>query len=89
MTQVVRKTPEPESASPKLDLNEWRDSVGDVPPHDLQRMIIERLALEHPLSPQPDTAHETRLEQLIAKSSRIGGVLLFAIALLALIATIF
>lgn len=89
MSQVVRKTPEHDAAGSVVDLGEWSDPIGDAPPHDLQRKIIERFESGKGLAFLSATSQQSRLELAIAKLSRFAGLTLFGLALVAIIAVLF
>lgn len=73
-----------QSASPPealpLDLAEL-DPLGDAPPHELQRMLIERLGASSGVAFPEPRGLPPLVERLIESASRLGGLALFATAL--------
>lgn len=75
---------DPAREAQPLDLAELAPS-GDAPPHELQRMLIDRLGISSGVVFPEPPGLSPRVERLIETASRLGGVALFGAALLGVI----
>jgi hypothetical protein len=75
--------PAPEAES--LDLTEFAAPPGDVPPHVLQRMLIERLGTSSGVVFPRQPSYAQFADRLVERASRIGGVMSFAVAFISVL----